>query len=304
MKYIDLQINGCFGIDFNSDELTIDDMAKACSQLQDDGIELILATLITDDVLSMVSRIRRLAAWCQREQDIRRVIGGIHVEGPFISSLPGFVGAHPVDCVRPASIEAARVLVEAGEGLVRLVTLAPEQDPQCEVIHWLTRQGIIVAAGHTDASIDQLRRACDAGLTLFTHLGNGCPRMIDRHDNIIQRVLSLTDRLTVTLIADGFHVPWFFVANVLKMFGSERTVLVSDATAAAGQGPGVYRLGRQSIESTGNGATYSLEHPGYLGGSATLLRPAIARLGAELALDEETIAKLVFHNPRRLLPST
>src|SRR5690606_13516502 len=124
-----------------------------------------------------------------------------------------------------------RRLLDAGGGLVKLVTLAPEQDTAARVTALLAREGIAVAAGHTNASLDQLRRACDAGLRLFTHLGNACPMLMPRHDNIIQRALSLRDRITCCFIADGVHVPFVALGNYLALVGAERCVVVSDAMA-------------------------------------------------------------------------
>ena len=80
-----------------------------------------------------------------------------------------------------------RRLLDAADGETRLVTLAPECDPGEKTTKFLAAQGILVSAGHCDPSIEQLRAAIDAGLSMFTHLGNGCPRLLDRHDNIMQR---------------------------------------------------------------------------------------------------------------------
>src|SRR6202012_2804381 len=113
------------------------------------------------------------------------------IEGPFIPSLPGYREAHPADAIRPAEVDAIKPLLDAAGGLTRLVTLAPERDSGCAVIAHLAAQSITVSAGHTDASRDELKAACDAGLTLFTHLGNGCPMQMHRYDNIVQRALSL-----------------------------------------------------------------------------------------------------------------
>jgi len=82
---------------------------------------------------------------------------------------------------------------------------APERDAGGAVTRMLTDKGIVVAAGHSDTTLDQLETAIDHGLALFTHLGNACPAMIPRHDNIVQRVLSVSDRLSISFIADGHH---------------------------------------------------------------------------------------------------
>ena len=205
--YVDLQINGYAGVDFNRDNLSDADLHRACELLREDGVAGILATIITDQIPQMTARLERIAAIRERDPLVREMIWGIHIEGPFINETPGYVGAHPPRAVRPADIENMKRLLEAAGGLTRLVTLAPERDPGLKVVRYLAQQRILVAAGHSNASLDQLQAAIDAGLSLFTHLGNGCPPLLPRHDNIIQRVLSLRERLTLCFIGDGVHVP-------------------------------------------------------------------------------------------------
>ena len=128
MGYFDLQVNGYGGVDFNQDDLAAEDLHNACQKLRDDGVEGVLATIITEPLETMDRRIRRLVTLRQKDALVRQMIAGIHVEGPFISSRSGFVGAHPADAVIPATPSAAQRLVDAGEGLLQLLTLAPECD--------------------------------------------------------------------------------------------------------------------------------------------------------------------------------
>ncbi len=202
-QYIDLQVNGYAGVDFNDDRLTGEMLHRACQRLQNDGVAGILATIITAQPEKMVARLRNLAALQAHDSFLQEMIWGIHIEGPFISPAAGFVGAHPVAQVRPADVDLMQWLLDAAEGLTRIVTLAPEHDAGQAVTRMLSRRGIVVSAGHCDPGLDQLHAAIDAGLSMFTHLGNGCPVTLHRHDNIIQRVLSLSDRLWVSFIADG-----------------------------------------------------------------------------------------------------
>ena len=185
--YFDLQVNGYAGVDFNRDGLAEADLRHACARLREDGVDGVLATVITDQLPRMEARLARIAAIRRQDQLVREVVRGIHVEGPFISPAPGYVGAHPAEAVRPADVETMKRLLDAAGGLVRLVTLAPEHDRGMKVIRHLADQNILVSAGHCDPSLDELRAAIDAGLSMFTHLGNGCPIMLHRHDNVIQR---------------------------------------------------------------------------------------------------------------------
>lgn len=296
MRYLDLQVNGYAGVDFNSDDLDAAGLRRACERLAQDGTERILATVITDHLPTMAARLRRLVELRSQDELVRRVIAGLHVEGPFISPQDGYRGAHPADAVRSADEDAMRRLLDAGDGLVRVVTLAPEQDEQAKVTALLARQGVVISAGHTNASLDELRRACDAGLTLFTHLGNGCPMLLPRHDNIIQRALYLRDRLICCFIADGVHVPFMALGNYIATAGVDRCIVVSDAMAAAGLGAGRHRLGRWEVDVGDDGAAWAPDRS-HLVGSAMSLRQAHENLAIHLGLDEAACRRLLYENP-------
>ena len=223
----------------------------------------------------------------------------LHIEGPFISPRDGYRGAHPLDAVRPAELDAMQRLLEAGQGLVRYVTLAPEHDANFAVTKYLAAQGIAIAAGHSDASYDQLIGAVDAGLTLYTHLGNGCPGQMARHDNIVQRVLSLREKLWITFIADGAHIPFFALANYLDLVG-DRAIIVTDAIAPAGLGPGRYSLGRWDLQ-IGDDLVARSPDGSHLVGSALSMPGVIERLTRELNLSSQRIEQLIAVNPRRAL---
>ncbi len=244
---VDLQVNGYGGIDFNQDSLGAENLHRACIQLAADGVKTILATIITDKIEVMARRLSNLAKLREQDPQARQIIAGFHIEGPFLSAEPGYSGAHPAEAIHPANVDEMRQLLEAAQGLTRLVTLAPESDNDFKVTRMLAQQNIMVSAGHCNPSLDQLRAAIDAGLRMFTHLGNGCPMQLPRHDNIIQRALNLADKLWLCFIADGVHVPFLALRNYLKCAGVNRCLVVSDAMAAAGLGPGRYKLSRWEV---------------------------------------------------------
>lgn len=302
MGFVDLQVNGYGGIDFNSDRLTPESMRCACDALRRDGVESILATVITESLDTMCARISRIAQLAKQDKSIGEMIAGVHVEGPFIRAENGYVGAHPKDAVLPATIDACKRLLDSGRGMVRLMTLAPESDPAGRTIQYLVSKGVHVAAGHTNASIEQLKMAIDSGLSLFTHLGNGCPMQIGRHDNIIQRALSLRQHLTFTFIADGVHVPPFALRNYIDLAGIDRCIVVTDAIAPAGLGPGRYTLGRWDL-NIGPDRVARSPDGSHLVGSAISMPMALANLEKQVGLTASQARQLVESNPRRILPS-
>jgi N-acetylglucosamine-6-phosphate deacetylase len=295
--YFDLQVNGYGGVDFNGDDLTADALHTACQRLRNDGVGASLATVITDHLPLMCRRLARLVELRERDPLAADVIVGLHVEGPFINPKRGYVGAHPPDAVVPGDADAALRLLDAGAGLVRILTLAPECDPQQIVTRTVSRRGVVVSAGHTDADRDVLNAAVDAGLSMFTHLGNGCPAELPRHNNIIQRVLAIADRVRIGFIADGVHVPMFALKNYLRLAGAENSFVVSDAMSAAGLGPGVYRLGRNEVKVGEDCAARSPDGSHLMGSAVTMARSAALLGQAGFTADE--VHRLTFDNPRR-----
>jgi N-acetylglucosamine-6-phosphate deacetylase len=284
-SYIDLQVNGAFGVDFNDDALTFEAFHGACQRLQADGVVGFLPTIITDSIESMCRRIRKISEFAKQDKMLEECILGIHVEGPFISPVSGFVGTHPAQHVRPASLSIALQLIDAGQGSVRMLTLAPEQDESGEVTDRMRREKVAVFAGHTDASRSQLQRGIDSGLVGFTHLGNGCAMQVHRHDNIIQRVLSLRGQLAITLIADGVHVPGWLLKSWIDILGYENCIVISDAMSAAGMPPGEYRISGQPIQVDSDRRTRHREH-GYLAGSASTMSDMDRWIHHHLSIDE------------------
>ena len=298
--YVDLQVNGYADIDFNADRLMAADVVRVCQRLRDDGVAGILATVITAELDVMCARLANICYLHDAEPAVRDMIWGIHIEGPFLNESPGYIGAHSAADARPADIDTMKRLLDAAGGLARIVTLAPERDEGARVTRILVDQGVRVSAGHCDPSLDQLRASIDAGLTMMTHLGNGCPQMLPRHDNVIQRVLSLSDRLSIGFIADGIHVPYMALGNYLRVCGLERAFVVTDAVSGAGLGPGEYRLGSRRLVVDENLATWSVDRS-HLVGSACTMRRSAENLSKSLGFSDRQVRALTTVNPTRIL---
>jgi N-acetylglucosamine-6-phosphate deacetylase len=250
----------------------------------------------------MAVKIRRLAKFCELKHDSLATPIGIHVEGPFISPVTGYVGAHPKAHAVQATREAAKRLVDAGQGWIRMVTLAPEMDPDASVVEYLAGNGILVAAGHSNASLDQMQRSIDGGLRCFTHLGNGCPPELPRHDNIIHRVMQLRDQLSVTLISDGHHLPLWMLMLLVDWFGEERSIVVSDAISAAGLPSGYHTLGDRRVWVGEDGVPRSEDRTHFVG-SGALLHTMYPLLREQSGWSESRLRKLFSQNARKLLDS-
>ena len=300
MKYLDLQVNGAYGIDFNNDALTPEGFEFACAKLHESGVVGFLATIITDSVDTMCGRIQKIVRMVDAKPELRQLVRGVHVEGPFLSDQSGYYGTHPQQHIQRANERDAMRLLDAGQGFVRLLTLAPEQDPDCKIISKLCKEKVMVFAGHTDASFQTLDRAIDSGLVGFTHLGNGCVQQVDRHDNIIQRVLALRDRLYITLIGDGIHLPGWLLQSWLGMIPIERSIIISDSMSAAGMPPGEYKIGSQNILVEPSRRTRHRDH-GYLAGSASTMQDMDRFLSTNLTMRETDREQIMLNNASSLL---
>ena len=300
MMYFDLQVNGAFGVDFNDDAMTPAAFEFACHKLKESGVVGFLPTIITESIETMCRRIDKIVSILEAKPECNPMVKGLHIEGPFLSGQKGFYGTHPPQHILPANEPDAMRLLEAGRGRVRLVTLAPEQDADCAVIRRLRAEKVLVFAGHSDASFPVLQRAVDEGLVGFTHLGNGCVHQVDRQDNIMQRVLALRERLYITLIADGIHLPDWLLLSWLNIIGNERSIIVSDSMNAAGMPPGEYSIGNQRILVEPSRRTRHRDH-GYLAGSASTMNDMDRYLEHALAIGEADRKKLLRDNAMSLV---
>jgi N-acetylglucosamine-6-phosphate deacetylase len=297
MNPFDLQVNGYAGIDFCSSSLTAEELNHACQALVHDGVDRILATLITDHVDQLCAKLSNFVRLRSQDSVAKNLIAGFHIEGPFLSPESGFIGAHPSECVVPANNDDAKRMLDAADGLTRLVTLAPEYDTNFKTTDYLAQRGIAVSAGHCNPSLDQLRGAIDHGLSMVTHFGNGCPVQLPRHDNFLQRVLFLRDQLWICFIPDGAHVDFVALKNYIDLVGIDRAIMVTDAISAASLGPGRYAISGLDVEVDADGIARRPGSPN-LAGSTITMRGVRQNLHNRLGFDESAIEKMIDLNPR------
>ncbi len=244
--FIDLQVNGFAGVDYNEPSITHEEIARSLRVMFSTGVTRVFPTVITGDPDRMIGALRNLAATRESLED-GLAMEAFHVEGPHISPEDGPRGAHPQRWVRPPDLEEFRRWQDAAQGHVRLVTLSPEWPGAPLYIEALAREGVVTSIGHTRATREQIQDAVAAGATLSTHLGNGAHAVLPRHPNYIWEQLA-EDRLAASFIVDGIHLGDSFFRVALRAKGIERSVLVTDAVMPALCAPGVYQLGEVEVE--------------------------------------------------------
>ena len=291
--FFDIQVNGFAGVDFNTPDVTPDQIDGILPALRATGVTRFLPTLITGPLDRFSACARALA------QVDDPAIAGIHMEGPYISSVDGPRGAHPREHCCAASLDDFARRQDATGGRIVLVTLAPEVTGALHIIEPLVAQGVRVAIGHSDASPGLIRDAIGEGATLSTHLGNGCAAVLPRHPNVIWEQLA-SDALWASLIVDGHHLPPSTVKVIARTKTPGRTILVTDAIAAAGCAPGSYRIGEVEVEVAAD-KRVSLRGTPYLAGSALTMDTAVANTVRFTGLSLDDVLPMASTVPARYL---
>lgn len=296
--FIDLQVNGFAGADYNSPTTPLASVAQSIAKIHSTGVTAFLPTVITGAPEAMLGALKNLTR-IQRELGQAAVsIAGFHVEGPHISPDDGPRGAHPARWVRPPDIDEFARWQDATDGQVRLVTLSPEWPDTPKFIEHLTRAGVVISIGHTKASAAQIQDAVRAGATLSTHLGNGAHATLPRHPNYIWEQLA-EDQLAASFIVDGHHLPVSFLKTAVRAKGVARSILVTDAVAPAMCSPGEYRLGEADIELRADGRV-TMRGAERLAGSSLRMDHAIGNVMRMAGVTLAEAAGMATRNPARV----
>jgi N-acetylglucosamine-6-phosphate deacetylase len=295
----DLQVNGFAGVDFNAADLDTASLNNALAAMLATGVTACLPTLITAPVGTLFERFAALDRAVAESRLGRVMVPGYHLEGPFLNPADGYAGCHPPEAMIAPD---ADLVLELEAGLSRpilLVTIAPELPGSDAFIRTLTAAGKIVAIGHSAADAETVSRAVEAGARMSTHLGNGVPQMLHKLNNTIFAQLA-EERLCASFIVDGIHLPQPALKAMLRAKGVERSILVSDAVAAAAAPSGIYSFAGMAVEHASDG---SVRMPGshYLAGSALTLDKAISNLVRWDVASAEDAIRMASDNPRALL---
>ncbi len=297
--FIDLQVNGYLGVDFSSPALQIEDIRRITRTLCKEGTAGYCATLISSPP-EIYRRNLPLIAQAMNDPDMRGRLLGIHLEGPYLSREDGARGAHQAIWMRPADPAEFDRFQEWAEGRIAVLTLAPEVPGAMELIRHVRKNHTTrVALGHHQANREVIRDAAAAGATLVTHLGNGCPSLLHRHDNVMLHQLA-DDALTAGLITDGHHLPEDFIRVVFRCKGPERVYVISDSAPIAGLKSGRYTNFGIEVRLTPAGRIEQLDAP-YLAGSGFTLAQCMQHLRSLQFLSEDELWQVGFDNPLKLL---
>jgi N-acetylglucosamine-6-phosphate deacetylase len=272
--FVDLQVNGYYGVEFDAVNET--EWRLVAERLPETGTTAFLPTFITaplpqlTDALKAAADLTELLATTPTAAHVL----GVHVEGPFINPVRG--GAHNQEWMIDPTPEAVSALIDAAQGHLKIMTLAPERPGALGAIRQLTEHDVLVSVGHSDALARQVAEAADAGARMVTHLFNGQRPLHHREPGVVGQALA-DPRLTSGLIADLSHVAGP-VCAIAFAAAPGRIALVTDAAACAGMPPGEYMLGGQPIELPPGDGVPPVRSDGTLAGSALRMDVAVGNL--------------------------
>ena len=297
--FVDIHIHGAGGHDvMEADPDALDRITQTIARY---GTTAFVATTVTaspDDTCRSLEALARTAAKQSRNQsdcaEPAAELLGIHFEGPFIS--PVRRGVHPPEWIAPASPELLGRLLAAAGGAARILTLAPELDGALDLVDRARAAGLVVALGHTNATYDEAIAAIQRGARHAVHVFNAMRPFSHRDTGVLGAVLTRPE-VTAEVIADGVHVDAAALQILLAAKGTDRVILVSDATAATGMPDGNYRLGTFEVSVSG-GVCRDAE--GRLAGSTLTLDRAVRRMVA-LGVPLAEALRMATLNPARRL---
>jgi N-acetylglucosamine-6-phosphate deacetylase len=298
--FIDNQVNGFAGVSFTfgGGELCAEGVKKATRELWKTGVTTYIPTLTTNDHELLLKNFKLLGEVID-DPELLGSIPGFHLEGPYISPVDGYRGAHPLRFVRkPDWYEFTEFNMAAGNRIIQ-VTIAPETEGAMDFISKCRDNGIVVGLGHHNADAATVFEAIDRGARIATHLGNGCANMINRHLNPLWPQLA-DNRLMISIIGDGFHLNPEEIRVFYKVKGPDKTIITSDVTSYAALPPGKFvNVEGDTLELTPEGM---IRYPAQnvLAGSASPLKKGIANVMNVTGCTLEEAVNMASENPASL----
>lgn len=296
--FVDLQVNGWMGTNFTAPGLTLEDVRRVTRAMIERGTIAYCPTVITGDPDVYRENFAVLAK-AMDDPVIGPHLLGIHLEGPFISPLPGARGAHDEKYVRPPSCEDLDLFQKWAGGKIRLLTVAPEIAGMPALIRHAVAAGMTVSLGHHLADENALQSAVNAGARSGTHIGNGIPNQIERHNNPLWWQLAC-DELWGMFITDGHHLPPAVIKVMLRAKSPGKFIVVSDASPLAGLPAGRHQVFGLDVTISAAGRIFSTATQGLVGAHASMIGCMNHLAGLGL-LDEAALWTVGHDNPLRLL---
>jgi len=291
---IDLHTHGAGGSDVMDGAM--DAFTAIAEILPKEGVTSFLPATMTKEIKAIEGAVEIINRFAGRQKDILGAeVLGIHLEGPFISRHKA--GAQCAKNILPPSISLLKKIQKLSGGLIKIVTLAPEENGAIQLAKALKKRGIIVSIGHSNASYAEVVKAISAGCGYATHLFNAMSGINHREPGAVTALL-VNSSVTVELVADGIHLHPAVIEMVYKTKGAERIVLVTDSMRAKYLRDGKYELGGQKVNVKRGRVTLG---DGTLAGSVLKMNDALKNVISFTRCSLRDALKMVCENPAKLL---
>ncbi|BCQ33887.1 MULTISPECIES: N-acetylglucosamine-6-phosphate deacetylase [Erwinia] len=289
--FIDLQLNGCGGVQFNDDisAISVETLQIMQKANEKSGCTSFLPTLITSTDELMKRAVEVMRAWLA--QNSNQALG-LHLEGPWLNPLKK--GTHNPDLIRAPDSALVDFLC-ANADVISKITLAPEK-VDAAVIRQLRDAGIIISAGHSHGTYDEALAGIDAGVSFATHLYNAMPTTSGREPGLIGALFDSPD-VWCGIIADGLHVHYANIRNAKRIKG-DKLILVTDATAPAGASIDRFIFAGKTIYYR-NGLC--VDENGTLSGSALTMIEAVANSVEHVGISLDEALRMATLYPARAM---
>ncbi|MNI41221.1 N-acetylglucosamine-6-phosphate deacetylase [compost metagenome] len=287
---IDVHIHGANGLDMmDGSEASIQEVSRVCAAT---GCTSFLVTSVSstiEDLLAMLRSVKHVVG-----HEVGATIAGIHLEGPYLN--PKRKGMQNERFLRHPNLEEMQVIFDVAEGLIKMVTIAPELPGGMELISFLKEKGVIIAVAHSDATYEEAKQAFKAGASHVTHCFNGMRPIHHRDPGMVVAAFE-EEHVSLQAIVDGIHLHPAIIRMMFRLKGPEGMVLITDALQAMGLGDGNYVFGGHHVTVADGVARLE---DGTLASSTVTMNEAL-RLTIETGIDLIDAAQMASTTPARIL---
>ena len=295
--WIDLQVNGYNGVNFSDPNLSLADIEKVNTQLFELGTIGYCPTIISSSLEVYRHNLLLISKAIESQEKGAKILG-VHLEGPFLNPIDGYRGIHRKENIILPSIEIYEKFRSWAQNNVAIITIAPELPGALKLIKHAVRN-VVISIGHSNAGKEIIQKAANLGVQAATHIGNGLPDMIPRHENNIWPILA-EDDIHGFFITDGFHLPEEVIKTCLRAKKVSKFIVTSDLTHLAGQNPGNYTFNDIPVVLEPNRHLHC-QDSSQLAGSASSMMECMNYLASIGELSEGELYQVGYENPLRLL---
>ncbi|GGA00636.1 N-acetylglucosamine-6-phosphate deacetylase [Paenibacillus marchantiophytorum] len=287
---IDVHIHGANGFDMmDGSETSIQEVSRACA---DTGCTSFLVTSVSstiEELLAMIRSVKRVIG-----HEVGAKIAGLHLEGPYLN--PKRKGMQNERFLRHPNLAEMKDIFNEADGLIKMVTIAPELPGGMELISFLKEMGVVIAIAHSDASYEEAKQAFAAGASHVTHCFNGMRPIHHRDPGLVVAAFE-EEHVSLQAIVDGIHLHPAIVRMMHRLKGPDGMVLITDALQAMGLGDGNYVFGGHHVTVTEGVARLA---DGTLASSTVTMNEAL-RLTVETGISLIDAVKMASTTPARIL---